>query len=459
MHALSAPLQATGAVYPLWLGALGPAFRGLKCLDMHSSVSGNVRTKLESVFWSSLSFCPALTQLDLRMGSWALGQAVCSFPQLLRLWLPQLRELQFCERGDYGLLPLVSGLAPQLTRLVASGTSGDYQYAPSLSACRKLQQLEVGTMDQALLDVLVTLPSLKTVTVGQLGALQQPRPSSQSEWQELRLLRAAPIPRLAKLPLATTQRLVLGTGYPGLAVPRSIAAQASMRDAVAALAAVPDLQVPSEIPLFLLLRPWGLPSARVEGDSWEEEEEAAAQQQQAQQQQPQSVAAADQLQAALLDSQAALSQLHTAIAAFVPLGHRCRDCFIFSNTIHRVCASIGSATVAAIGHAFPGLCSMFLSIGPTGAPCTLAPSLWFSLPQHLPSLAQLFIDIYQPLEPQSYEAMQHLTATHTRDINIVFLLDTKGKPAGHMQELRTQVLDLSRETAGRPVRVLLSGDD
>lgn len=236
-----------------WPELVGPAFQRIQGLRM---LGRSARLVLDAAFWGGLSACSQLTSLQLAGGTgwgqqWDLGPQLTASPQLLRVWLPHVAHLA-CPAVS-PLLPLVAGLGASLQQLDLSSSSGHMdsssraQLAEGLVGCQQLQRVSLPHISQPVLDALVSLPCLGQVEAQGLENLEEPRQTSSSAWQELSLQgqQNTDVGGLGCMPLKTTQRLVLRGGLctqappPGASFPQLVAA---LRQAVKAVARVPDLQ-------------------------------------------------------------------------------------------------------------------------------------------------------------------------------------------------------------------------
>lgn len=224
-------------------------------------------------------------------------------------------------------------------------------------------------MTQELLDALVSLPA----KVGSSG-LAEPRPTSRSPWQLLKLT-TCDMMSLSMLPIKTTQRLELGSMTFCIPTRPSSEAQAAeqrstVRQAIASIAHHPGLHWGGELEIPASAEshaPWhqGQAGAQGEGDN-----------------------------DLPVGEEVYFQSLHTYLADFSPFaGCGCRSLLldIDSRRTFPGWDVLGRCTMAAIGAALgPRLTRLVLH------DCTVGPSFWQSLQACLPCLHHLRVDFYSP---------------------------------------------------------------
>lgn len=138
-------------------------------------------------------------------------------------------------------MALAQGMAAQLQHLEVSRDDDPVDIVPCLRACVQLVSCKLwADVSQALLDVLVQIPSLKDVTVK--GSVDISAPAAATGSMQSLTVRLLDLEDAAFLPLATLQKLIAPSLFFQLQSSPEASA-AAMHDACAALAAVSELQV------------------------------------------------------------------------------------------------------------------------------------------------------------------------------------------------------------------------
>lgn len=214
-----------------WLGLLGPAFKAVRKLCVRHTYEEDHLVPLDAAFFAGLEACSHLHRLKISSDSvhehsWDLGADVAARPELLKVWLPRVRELELVVTS-LSLMPLLHGLAPQLEVLTV-WRSDDFEalqqaysveLAPALASCSKLWHLNMqGEVSGAVLDVMLRLPSLKSVDLQQVPPLAEWQSTVGREgpqWEELSCWfcyspdAVAALVRLAKVQRLQLQHLIM----------------------------------------------------------------------------------------------------------------------------------------------------------------------------------------------------------------------------------------------------------
>lgn len=383
-----------------WLGYTGPAFADISRLCV---LSRSAQPCLSASFFSGLSHCSKLTRLEVVAGPWAalmhreLALSLATFPDKLSAWLPHVTELGCAAVSDPQLpVLLINGLGPALKQLdICDGAAPDpCDCARALFACEQLQRVSLKHISQPVLDELVHLPALTHVEIScgtSLDNITDSHPTSCSAWQELKVP-SCKAEQLAMLPLSTTQRVVVKSLHVSVPPPAVMEAQvvrahAAQRKAIAAVAAVPDLQWGGRLVIRACIRAH---VESIDGAAAGQGEQCGHQQQGAAgtvlPSDPQAVGAAH------------MYRLHETVTSLAPLAARgcqavmldvlCEDTLDgWSGLGEAIAAALG----ATFGHSLDSLWLLF-----RGHPLAVQPSFWTALPKHLPELSWLKVEGVAP---------------------------------------------------------------